>query len=156
MLTASRLAHRNTSSKQPCGLSLFQPESSAPPVPSVESAAERIAEDLGHKSPEQLKPESSAIPVPSVESESSAEDLGHKSPEQCTEPLPSGNARIWCLHNWANVEKHFKNLQSWLQKIGTPLDVTTKTKGDAEDLKVTLGDMGQDHNISSALGDMMP
>lgn len=38
----------------------------------------------------------------------------------------------------ANVEKHFKNLQSWLQKIGTPLDVTTKTKGDAEDLKVNV------------------
>ncbi len=25
----------------------------------------------------------------------------------------------------ANVEKRFKNLQSWLQKIGTPLNVTT-------------------------------
>ncbi|XP_059376303.1 uncharacterized protein LOC132112707 isoform X12 [Carassius carassius] len=39
----------------------------------------------------------------------------------------------------ASVEKHFKNLQSWLQKKGTPLDETTKSRGDAEDLKDITG-----------------
>ncbi|XP_016405730.1 uncharacterized protein LOC107738494 isoform X1 [Sinocyclocheilus rhinocerous] len=39
----------------------------------------------------------------------------------------------------ASVEKHFKNLQSWLQKKGTPLDETTESRGDAEDLKDITG-----------------
>lgn len=37
----------------------------------------------------------------------------------------------------ANVEKHFKNLQSWLQNIGTPVDVTT-SKRDNENLRVKI------------------
>lgn len=36
----------------------------------------------------------------------------------------------------AIVEKHFKNLQSWLQRTGKTLDVTTNSKIEAEDLKV--------------------
>ncbi|KAF4115144.1 hypothetical protein G5714_002633 [Onychostoma macrolepis] len=38
----------------------------------------------------------------------------------------------------ASVEKHFKNLRSWLQKTGTLLDDATESRADAEDLKVNV------------------
>ncbi len=37
-----------------------------------------------------------------------------------------------------NVEKHFKNLQLWLQKIKIDLDVTAESKSNMEDLKVNV------------------
>ncbi len=37
-----------------------------------------------------------------------------------------------------NVEKHFKNLQLWLQKTKIDLDVTAESKSNMEDLKVNV------------------
>lgn len=37
-----------------------------------------------------------------------------------------------------NVEKHFKNLQLWLQKTKIDLDVNAKSKSKTEDLKVNV------------------
>lgn len=37
-----------------------------------------------------------------------------------------------------NVEKHFKNLQLWLQKTKIDLDVTAESKSNTEDLKVNV------------------